>query len=115
MAVRDWVATGAGLILASVGLTAFALSGPGTSIPGPEGTAPVPGATASTPAPIVVETLLPVPAPEVPGISDAVERVLGRSGYAESVEADRLGLPPAVIRVLQVSGVVLLLPEEAGP
>jgi hypothetical protein len=112
MALRDWASTAAGLGLASVGLTAFVLSSGGGA------TAPAEPAavttTPTTPATVVETVVVEPPAPDVPGVSPAVNRVLESGGFATAGDAASLGLPPSVVSVLEDAGVVLVIPEEPG-
>jgi len=99
----------AGLALAGFGLGAFVASG--------QSQAPEP---AAEPTPVVetvpvTETMVvPLPTVEIPGISDAAGRLLTARGYADVPPEAELGLAPAVIRVLEREGTVLLVPEGDG-
>ena len=109
MSTKDWAGVTVGLALATFGLGAFVASGGGT--------APAP---AADPAPVVqtvstVETTgLPMPDVTIPGLSASAGRVLQARGYAELAPQTDLGLPPAVQRVLESAGTVLLIPEGGG-
>ena len=76
MSFRDWASTTAGLVLASIGLTAFAMSdGGGEAAPAPATVAAtVPQAPPATTETVVIETR--VPQADVPGLSAAAARVL---------------------------------------
>jgi hypothetical protein len=107
MGDREWAGLVAGLALAGAGLFAFILSGDDA------GSAPAVESVETTLAPAVVETVLVGPQVEIPGLSDAADRVLSSRGYAGVENAASLGLPEAVVRVLKREGVVLLVPESS--
>ena len=115
MSFRDWASTTAGLVLASIGLTAFAMSGGGGEVaPAPATVAAtVPQAPPATTETVVIET--PVPQADVPVLSAATDRVLQAGGFAAAGDAEALGLPPAVVEVLEDAGVVLVVPGEVAP
>ena len=103
MSAKDWAGVTAGLALAGFGLGAFVASG--------QNQAPEP---AAEPTPVVETVAVPLPTVEIPGISDAAGRLLTARGYADVPPEAELGLAPAVIRVLEREGTVLLVPEGDG-
>jgi len=108
VAAKDWAGVTAGLALATFGLGAFVASSPELA------PAPVVEQVAVTEAPTTVEMVLAPLEIEIPGLSDLAARTLAARGYADLASAQDLGLPPAVQRVLEREGAVLLVPEGDG-
>lgn len=109
MAAKDWAGVTVGLALAGFGLGAYVASGRG---PAPAQQAdPIPVVQT---VPTVETVVIPLPDVEIPGVSDATERLLAARGYADVTPADQLGLPDSIIRVLEREGAVLLVPEGDG-
>jgi len=97
MAAREWASLLAGLALASAGLTALAVSGPG------EGPAVLP----VTAAPAVVPATTTAAATTTADLPAAVAAVLAGNGPLEVIDPSAYGIPAEVARVLAERGVVL--------